>query len=101
MSLADCECTVLMDVPLALSTQISTVILSKKAQSLEFGPGCILPFLSLWFLPSQALTTAPETDWGQGPGLFCLLLKKLEVYGAFCSPLCGVIIWKLRCKTLS
>lgn len=74
MSLADCECTVLMDVPLALSTQISTVILSKKAQSLEFGPGCILPFLSLWFLPSQALTTAPETDWGQGPGLFCLLL---------------------------
>lgn len=34
-------------------------------------------------------------------GLFCLLLKKLEVYGAFCSPLCGVIIWKLRCKTLS
>lgn len=74
MSLADFECTFLMDMPLALSTQISTVILSKKPKPLEFGPGCILPFLSLWFLLSQALTTAPDTDWLQGPGLLCLLL---------------------------
>lgn len=48
MPLADSGRTFLMDVPLALSTQISTVILNNKPRPLEFGPGCILPFLSLW-----------------------------------------------------
>lgn len=63
MSLADFERTFLMDMPLALSTQIITVILNKKPQPLEFcrGQDTSLPFLSLWFLLSQALTTTADT----------------------------------------
>lgn len=63
MSLADFEHTFLMDMPLALSTQISTVIPNKKPQPLEFcrGQDESLPFLSLWFFLSQALMTAPDT----------------------------------------
>lgn len=53
MSLADFEHTFLMDVPLALSTQISTVILNKKLQPLEFGPGCISA-LSFSLVPSES-----------------------------------------------
>lgn len=45
MSLADLECTVLMDVLLALSTQISTVILNNKPQPFGFCTGHIFcPF---------------------------------------------------------
>lgn len=41
MSLADSERTFLMDMPLALSTQISTVILNKKPPPLGLCPGCV------------------------------------------------------------
>lgn len=63
-----------MDVPLALSTQISSVILNTKPQHLSSAQDTSLPFLSLWFLQSQALATAPDTDWVQGPVLPCPFL---------------------------
>lgn len=55
-----------MDVLLALSTQISTVILNKKPQPFGFCPGHIFA-LSFPLVPSESgFTAAPDTDWAQG-----------------------------------